>query len=140
MGKNFDVIVVGIGTMGSATCFELAQRGLRVLGIEQSGIPNPLAAHSGHGRVLRLSYREHDGYVEMVRRAIGRWRELETDSGRRLMTQTGILLIAAPGDPVLDGSVRSAEKHGLRYELLDHTTLAERYPQLRLPPDFRNEI
>ena len=32
--NHYDVIVLGVGGMGSAACFELARRGRRVLGLE----------------------------------------------------------------------------------------------------------
>ncbi|MEE2813758.1 MAG: FAD-dependent oxidoreductase, partial [Verrucomicrobiota bacterium] len=44
MAKPFDVIVVGIGSMGASACWHLAKRGLRVLGLEQGPIPNPEAS------------------------------------------------------------------------------------------------
>ena len=38
--KHFDVIVLGVGSMGSATCYQLAKRGVKVLGLEQFDIPH----------------------------------------------------------------------------------------------------
>jgi sarcosine oxidase len=35
MGKIYNVVVIGVGGMGSATLYHLAKRGLDVLGIEQ---------------------------------------------------------------------------------------------------------
>ena len=46
-GKTYDVIVVGIGGMGSATVFELASRGLRVLGSNSSTYPTTRAHRTG---------------------------------------------------------------------------------------------
>ena len=38
--SHFDVIVVGVGAMGSAACYHLASRGVSVLGLEQFDIPH----------------------------------------------------------------------------------------------------
>ena len=35
MSSAYDVIVLGVGAMGSAACHQLARRGARVLGLEQ---------------------------------------------------------------------------------------------------------
>ncbi len=54
----FDVIVVGVGSMGSAACYHLAKRGLSVLGIEKDNIPNSISSHHGYTRIIRLAYFE----------------------------------------------------------------------------------
>ena len=66
MGQRFDVIVVGVGAMGSAACYHLARRGLRVLGIEQFGIPHALGSSHGYSRIIRLAYSEHPDYVPLL--------------------------------------------------------------------------
>ena len=35
MNNSYDAIVIGVGAMGSATVFQLARRGLRVLGLDR---------------------------------------------------------------------------------------------------------
>lgn len=35
MNKNFDVIVLGVGSMGSASCYYLAKQGYNVLGLDE---------------------------------------------------------------------------------------------------------
>ncbi|NET74428.1 MAG: FAD-dependent oxidoreductase, partial [Sphaerospermopsis sp. SIO1G2] len=54
--KRFNVIVVGVGGMGSATCYHLAKRGQRVLGIEKNDIPHDLGSSHGYTRIIRLAY------------------------------------------------------------------------------------
>ncbi|HEX3531677.1 MAG TPA: N-methyl-L-tryptophan oxidase, partial [Thermoanaerobaculia bacterium] len=39
---EYDVIVIGIGGMGSASIYNLARRGCRALGLEQYDIPHEL--------------------------------------------------------------------------------------------------
>src|SRR5215813_12402567 len=84
----YDVIVVGVGGMGSAATYHLAARGARVLGLEQFDIPHDLGSSHGISRIIRLAYWEHPDYVPLVRRAYDLWLELER-GGERLLVVTG---------------------------------------------------
>ena len=87
MAQSFDVIVLGVGGMGSATCFELARRGRRVLGLEQFPLVHDRGSSHGHTRIIRTTYAEHPCYVPLVRRAFERWYELEQLTGKHLLTE-----------------------------------------------------
>jgi len=78
----YDVIVLGVGGMGSATGFELARRGRRVLALEQFPLVHDRGSSHGHTRVIRKAYYEHPAYVPLVRRAYERWHDLERRCGR----------------------------------------------------------
>src|SRR5207247_3764865 len=86
---EYDVIVVGVGAMGSAACYQLASRGVRVLGIEQFGIPHDKGSSAGHSRMIRSAYYEHPDYVPLIRRAFELWHRLEHESGEKLLHRTG---------------------------------------------------
>ena len=53
--KQYDVIVVGVGSMGAATLFDLAKNGLKVLGLEQFELANDLSSHTGQSRLIQFS-------------------------------------------------------------------------------------
>jgi sarcosine oxidase len=76
------VIVVGVGTMGSATCAELAQRGSRVIGLERFTIGNEQGSHTGQSRSFRLAYDVHNDYVPLLKRARELWLELNKKTGK----------------------------------------------------------
>src|SRR5213593_3428082 len=84
-----DVIVIGVGGMGSAAACHLARRGARVLALEQFDIPHDRGSSHGISRIIRLAYWEHPDYVPLVRRAYDLWRDLERDAGEPLLTVTG---------------------------------------------------
>jgi sarcosine oxidase len=130
--RSCDVIVVGLGAMGSSTLCHLAQRGHRVLGIEQFPPGHQLGSSHGDSRIIREQYFEHPLYVPLVQRAYDLWRELEDRTGRSLMTITGGLMIGAPDGMVVSGTIRSATTHHLPYEVLDPTEVHARYPAFRL--------
>ena len=66
---DYDVIVIGVGGMGSATVYHLARRGCKVLGVEQFNIPHDLGSSHGVNRIIRLAYAEDPAYVPLLRRA-----------------------------------------------------------------------
>ncbi|MGH3097736.1 MAG: N-methyl-L-tryptophan oxidase [Streptosporangiales bacterium] len=127
---TFDVIVVGLGGMGSAAAQRLAGRGLRVLGLERFGPAHDLGSSHGRSRVTRQAYAEHPSYVPLMRRAYELWREVERESGRSLLTLTGGIMIGAPDSAVVSGARRSAEQWGLPHEVLDAAEVRRRFATL----------
>jgi sarcosine oxidase len=134
--NTFDVIVVGVGAMGSAACFELARRGVRVLGLEQSGIAHDRGSSHGLSRMIRLAYYEHPDYVPLLRRAYERWKELEWLSGQTVLNLTGGLYMGPADGVLVSGSLESARRHHLPGESLDHAAILARFGQFKLPQDF----
>ena len=139
MNTRYDVIVVGVGAMGSAACYVLARRGVRVLGLEQFGIPHALGSAHGESRMIRLCYYEHPDYVPLLHRAYELWHELEQSQpggpSRGLFHVTGGVYMGPADSEFVLSSLRAAEVHGLPHELLTRERLAERFSQFQLPPD-----
>lgn len=127
---TFDVIVVGLGGMGSAAAAHVASRGRRVLGLEQFQPAHAHGSSHGRSRVIRLAYFEHPAYVPLLRRSYELWRRLEADTGRRLLQITGGLMLGAPDSEVVTGSLRSAREHDLAHEVLDAAAIHRRFPAL----------
>src|SRR5205814_2258259 len=134
---RFDAIVIGVGGMGSATVFELARRGLRVLGLEQYDIPHDRGSSHGVNRIIRLAYWEHPSYVPLLKRAYELWRALESKRHEQLLYVTGSIDAGRPESRTVTGSLRSCEIHHLPYELLDAAELHRRYPGYRLGSDMQ---
>lgn len=132
MTRDFDAIVIGVGGMGSAAVFELARRGLRVLGLERHDIPHELGSSHGVNRIIRLAYFEHPSYVPLLRRAYALWRELETACGEQLLFITGSIDAGEPGSRTVSGSLQSCAQHDLDHELLDADALRRRFPGYQL--------
>jgi sarcosine oxidase len=131
--RHFDVIVLGVGGMGSAAVYQLARRGQRVLGLERYDIPHAMGSSHGLTRIIRLAYYEHPSYVPLLRRAYELWRELERGADSRLLHITGSLDAGPAGSDCFDGSRRSAELHQLPHEVLTGTEVNRRFPAYRLP-------
>jgi sarcosine oxidase len=129
---HFDVIVAGLGAMGSAAAYHLARRGLRVLGIDRFAPPHTLGSSHGHTRIIREAYFEHPQYVPMVQRAYAAWEALERVSGERLFERTGGLMAGLPESVVVSGARASADRHQLPYEDLSAADVRRRFPALRI--------
>ena len=127
---SYDVIVVGLGGMGSAAAYHLAARGLRVLGLERFDPAHNRGSSHGGSRITRQSYFEDPAYVPLLLRAYELWEALATDSGRDVITLTGGLMLGPPDSLVVAGSRRSAEQWGLPYEILDAGQIRRRFPTL----------
>src|SRR5207248_92061 len=135
MRTSFDVIVVGLGAMGTAAADQLARRGASVLGLEQFGIPHALGSSHGYSRMIRMAYYEHPDYVPLLRRAYELWYDLEARSGQKLLYVTGGIYMGPPSGHVVSGALKAAKLHGLEHELLNHAELARRFEPFRLPED-----
>ncbi|CAN5268399.1 N-methyl-L-tryptophan oxidase [soil metagenome] len=133
--RSYDVIVIGLGAMGSAAAAQLAARGLRVLGLDRFSPPHDRGSSHGESRVIRQAYFESPAYVPLLRRAYALWRELERCSHLDLLAITGGLMLGRPDSPVVAGSLQSAQVHGLPHELFDADQIRRRFPQFHPDPD-----
>lgn len=133
---KFDVIVIGVGGMGSAALHHLAARGKRVLGLEQFDIPHDYGSSHGITRIIRLAYYEDPSYVPLLRRAYELWEALEGAAGEKLLYKTGSIDAAHENDEVFQGSYRSCLEHGLEHEVLEAKALRERFPGYQLPDGY----
>jgi sarcosine oxidase len=123
-----DVIVAGLGGMGSAAAYHLAGRGKRVLGLERFSPAHDRGSSHGRSRIIRQAYFEGAEYVPLLLRAYELWERLERETGQELMTLTGGLMIGREEGELVSGSVFSADEHGLPYELLDAREIRRRFP------------
>ncbi|HEV2132522.1 MAG TPA: N-methyl-L-tryptophan oxidase [Longimicrobiaceae bacterium] len=135
MAQRYDVIIAGLGAMGSAAAFHLARRGLRVLGLDRHTPPHELGSSHGESRVIREAYFEHPAYVPLVQRAYELWAELEEQTGQELLRITGALMLGAPESEVVAGALRSAQLHDLPHERLTAEEVRRRFPVLHPSPD-----
>jgi len=129
------VAVVGCGIIGAMAAWRLAARGADVVVFDAFRPPHDRGASAGESRIFRTVAKEGAFYVPLLRRSEGLWRQLEAESGRRVLTVTGGLTLG-PADHLDLLAVRKvAETCGLPYELLDRDDAARRFPQHRLDAD-----
>jgi len=138
----WDVIVVGLGAMGSATTYQLSKRGLRVLGFDTHRPPHSEGSSHGHTRLTRRAIGEGPGYTPLALRSHAIWRELEAATGCELLTVTGGLVISSPtparndhAEDFFGNTLRAAREYGIAHDILDRTDMQRRYPQFALAED-----
>jgi sarcosine oxidase len=134
--REWDVIVVGLGAIGSAAAYWASTRpGIRVMGLEQFEMGHANGASADHSRIIRLSYHRPD-YVRLAKRAFATWAEVEADADERIVTVTGGLDLwpADPGIPMADYT-DSLAAEAVPFEILDAAEIMRRWPQWHLPDD-----
>ena len=138
-----DVVVVGLGAMGSASLYQLARRGARVIGIDRFQPPHDRGSSHGESRITRQAIGEGEEYVPFVLRSHEIWRELEAQTGEALLFQVGGLLMTresgsarhhGQGDFV-GQSIAAARRFGIAHEVLRAGEIQQRFPQFRLVGD-----
>lgn len=135
--SSWDVLVLGVGAMGSAACWRLAARGARVLGLEQFPLGHDRGSAHGQSRLTRQAYFEHPDYVPLLRGAFALWDELSASVGKPLLHRTGLALYGPAEGSIVSGTLRAAQLHGIAVDVLDGTAAREALPMFQPPPDFR---
>jgi len=141
--QSADVIVVGVGAVGSAAAWRLAAAGARVIGIDRFTPPHTMGSSHGETRITREAVGEGEQYVPLVQRGHALWEELEARSGTRLLERCGALLVGvADGSLSVHGRpgfVRAtadiANKFGIAHELLSVAESRRRFPPMLLRGD-----
>jgi sarcosine oxidase len=134
--RSFDVVVIGLGAMGSASIYSIAKRGLRVLGVERYEPGHPRSSSFGESRLIRLAYAEGREYVALVREAYDLWEELERVTGEQVMIRTGMIEADYPGSTHVRDALLSCDKEDLPVERLTAAAANARYPAFNLPADW----
>ncbi len=134
--RVYDAIVVGVGGMGSATVYQLAKRGLHVLGLERFRIPHEMGSSHGITRIIRLAFHEGPAYVPLGRRAYELWNEFEEQSGERVLHVTGSVHAGDPGALAFENTLRACREQDVPHEVLTSAELAARFPGYGLPREM----
>ena len=137
-----DAVVVGLGAVGSATAYQLAKRGKRVLGIDRFAPPHDHGSHCGETRITRKAIGEGEQYVPFALRAYELWREIEGATGENLLEITGGLWISSArrGSKVhvanfFENTLAAARRFGIAHELLDAQAIRRRFPLFKVRAD-----
>jgi sarcosine oxidase len=136
MISSFDVIVIGVGSMGSSACYHLASRGCNVLGLEQFGIAHEFGAHAGQSRIIRKAYFENSDYVPLLERAYTNWHALEAETGIQIYFKTGLVYFGPADHLLIKGVKQSASLYNVVLENVDRASAIKRFPSFHIPNDF----
>lgn len=136
---SFDVAIVGLGAVGSAAAFQLARRGVRVLGIDRHAPPHTHGSTHGGSRITRKAIGEGEAYVPMVLRSYELFREIEALTGQALLTETGGLWISSDRrlatthvENFFENTLAAARRFGITHEALTPAEVRGRFPQFAI--------
>jgi sarcosine oxidase len=140
--KSYRTIVLGLGAMGSATLHHLARRGHPALGIDRFAPPHPFGSSHGDTRITRLAIGEGTHYTPLAVRSHVLWRELERETGARLLTANGGLFISSPTRSAVlhvpgffANTLAAAREFGIEHETLDANAIRRRFPVFNVADD-----
>ena len=140
--KTFDIAVLGLGAIGSATVYQLAKRQSHVLGVDRYFPPHQLGSTHGATRITREAIGEGEHLTPLARRSHQIWREIERDTGQSLLSPSGLLVISSAAktsfthvEKFLANTIAAANKYGIEHERLDAAAIRARYPQFRVRDD-----
>lgn len=137
--ERYEVVVAGLGAAGSAAVYQLAQRGAKVLGIDQYEPPHTLGSTHGDTRITRQAIGEGDHYTLLSLRSYEIFRDLEKKSGEKLLHVTGGLMISAAQSTgvnrvtnFLETTFHAAEKYSIKHDVLSPEQARKRFPQFQV--------
>jgi sarcosine oxidase len=136
VSKTYDVIVIGAGGVGSAALYHLAQRGVKVLGLDRFPPGHDRGSSHGRTRIIRQAYFEHPDYVPLLLRAYELWDELSQRSGRKLYHEIGLLQTGRPDGQVIPGVLKAAQLHGLQIDRLTARQAMKCFPAFNIPDQW----
>ena len=139
MENKLDTIVLGLGAMGSAAVYQLAKRGNKVLGIDQFSPPHIFGSSHGDTRITRQAIGEGEQYTPLSLRSYEIWREIEKETGNKLLEMNGGLIISSGAKTAInhvenffENTIAAARKYNIKHEILDASQIRERFPQFNV--------
>lgn len=126
--RTTDVVIIGAGSVGSMAAWQLAARGVKVIGLDRFSIPGSFSAYAGESRIFRTVYIEGGHYTPLLRRAQELWRRLESESGVDLLQKDGAVTIVGHGHPDLRALERASSDYALQHEILTGDAARARFP------------
>jgi monomeric sarcosine oxidase len=131
-----DVVVVGLGGIGSATALFAARSGQRAIGLERFELGgHARGASHDHSRIIRRSYHTAH-YVQLTAAAYEAWREVEALAGERCVWPTGGVDLFPPGAAIEPSSyVQAMTAAGVAFEVLDGHEVRRRWPAFEVSDD-----
>jgi len=108
MSEKADILVIGLGAMGSAALYQLAKRGVKAVGLDRFAPPHTMGSSHGETRITRQAVGEGRDYVPLVLDTHRIWRELEAETSAELLNPCGLVVIRCRAGSLTDrGQLRT---------------------------------
>jgi monomeric sarcosine oxidase len=133
--RTADIIVLGGGTMGTATGWALARQGYRPVVLEQFLHIHAMGSHGGKTRIFRHAYAEGARYVPWTLEADQLWTDVQERTGSSIVHRIGCIDVSAPGFHRARDAYASARQYGIDAEWITGAEANRRWPIWNLPDD-----
>jgi sarcosine oxidase len=138
--STYDMVVIGLGAVGSATLFHLSKGSKSILGIDRYEPPHTFGSSHGESRITSLAVGEGEDYVALAKRSHQLWREIEAEAGVEIMSTTSGILLDSGAQPwakhgsegFWDKTVSFAKRQNVGHQILDHLELKTLFPAFQL--------
>jgi N-methyl-L-tryptophan oxidase len=133
---NYDVIIIGAGSMGMAAGYFLSKSGKKTLLLDSFNPPHNKGSHHGETRIIRYAYAEGEEYVPFILKAQELWNELERATGKQLFIPTGVLSVGNRESNFMQNIISSSNKYSLPLEVIESNEVHNRWSGITIPNDF----
>ena len=133
---NYDVIIVGAGSMGMAAGYYFSKKGKKTLLIDSYIPPHNSGSHHGETRIIRYAYAEGEEYVPFILRAKELWSDLEKETQKQLFLPTGVLSVGDEKSDFIQNTISSSNSYSLPLDVMNASDIHRRWPGITIPGDF----
>lgn len=127
---DWDIAVIGLGSMGSFAFWQLARLGANVVGFDRYKPGHDQGAGHGETRIFRTAYGEGVEYVPLLKKARELWRELEAETNVELYIENGGTMFGPENDDFIKTVQKSVTEFKLPHHVYRGTEAKEVYPQI----------
>lgn len=139
----YDVAIIGLGAVGSATTYQLSKTPLNIIGIDRFHPPHQMGSSHGETRITRLAVGEGEDYVALAKRSHEIWAEIQAKTGKKIYHPVGGILMDSGLEPwakhgsegFFERTVRFANSQHISHQILSSEELQRRFPAFLLPKE-----
>ncbi|MBK5331447.1 MAG: N-methyl-L-tryptophan oxidase [Ilumatobacteraceae bacterium] len=134
--QRYDLAIIGLGGIGSATAWFAARSGQSVVGLERFDLGgHHHGASHDHSRIIRHSYHTPH-YVRLTHLAYNAWREAEAESGETCVHITGGIDLFPCGAAIDIETYRESMRSGdVAFDELTAADVMARWPAWQVAAD-----
>jgi len=130
LAESYDVVVVGAGSFGAWTAYQLRRSLRSVALLDAYGVGNSRGSSGDESRIMRMAYGRDEIYTRWAQRSLDHWTELfEQVNQRELFQPTGVLWTPAPNDARTQDTTTVLERCGVLFHVLSGRELRNQFPQ-----------
>jgi sarcosine oxidase len=133
--KTYDLAVIGLGAMGSAALLAASRLGLKTIGVDRWTPPHNHGSTHGGSRIVREAIGEGAAYTPLAMRSQVLWRQLEHETGEKLIERCGAVILGGDEARKIHGKARffqttleTAKAFAIPHEILGRAELRKRFP------------